>query len=82
MCVFRETLIYLVQIHICLEFIVLIQDNLGCSSEDLRTLFCCAIKQYVGEMSPVKDHHDLHQNKIYTLTVPLPVSAINNLNNE
>ncbi|OAD62750.1 Protein zwilch like protein [Eufriesea mexicana] len=79
---YRETLIYLVQIHICLEFIVLIQNNLGCSSEDLRTLFCCALKQYVGEMSPVKNDHDLHQNKIYTLTLPLPVSAISNLNTE
>lgn len=81
MCVFfRKRLLYLVQIHVCLEFILLIQDNLECSNDDLRTLFCRAFKQYVNEKSPIQSYCDLHQNKIYTLTLPLPISAINHLN--
>ncbi|KAK9307901.1 hypothetical protein QLX08_001957 [Tetragonisca angustula] len=77
---YRKRLLYLVQIHICLEFILVIQNNLECSNDDLRTLFCCAFKQYVGEKSPIQSCCDLHQNKIYTLTLPLPISAINHLN--
>ncbi|XP_043529709.1 protein zwilch homolog isoform X1 [Frieseomelitta varia] len=77
---YRKKLLYLVQIHVCLEFILLIQNNLGCSNDDLRTLFCCAFKQYVSEKSPIQNCCDLHKNKIYTLTLPLPISAINHLN--
>lgn len=77
---FRKRLLYLVQIHICLEFMLLIQDNLECSSDDLRILFSCVYKQYIGEKSPIKSCDDLHQNKIYILHTPLPLSAINNLN--
>lgn len=77
---FRKKLLYLVQIHICLEFMLLIQDNLECSSDDLRILFSCVYKQYIGEKSPIKSCDDLNQNKIYILHTPLPFSAINNLN--
>ncbi|XP_076389988.1 protein zwilch homolog isoform X2 [Megachile rotundata] len=79
--IYRKKLIIMVQIHVCLEFMLLLQDNLECPSDDLRVLFSCALKQYCEE-SPVQNCHDLHENSIYTLTAPLPVSAINNLNNE
>lgn len=77
---FRKKLLYLVQIHICLEFMLLIQDNLECSSDDLRILFSYVYNQYIGEKSPLKSCDDLNQNKIYILHTPLPFSAINNLN--
>ncbi|XP_017886891.1 protein zwilch homolog [Ceratina calcarata] len=79
---YRNKLIYLAQIHICLEFMLLLQDNLECSNDDLRALFYCAFKQYVGEKSPLKDHQDLHKNRIYTLTASLPITAVDNLNKE
>ncbi|CAK9820944.1 Protein zwilch homolog [Anthophora plagiata] len=79
---YRKRLICLAQIHVCLEFMLLLEDNLECSSDDLRTLFSCAFRQYVGEKSPIKSYHDLHQSVIYTLSAPLPVSAVNNLNKE
>lgn len=72
----------MVQVHVCLEFMLLLQDNLECPSDDLRVLFSCALKQYVCEESPIQNCHDLHENSIYTLNAPLPVSAINNLSNE
>ncbi|XP_061929641.1 protein zwilch homolog isoform X2 [Apis cerana] len=78
--IYRKKLLYLVQIHICLEFMLLIQDNLECSSDDLRILFSYVYNQYIGEKSPLKSCDDLNQNKIYILHTPLPFSAINNLN--
>ncbi|XP_060821588.1 protein zwilch homolog isoform X1 [Bombus pascuorum] len=75
---YRKRLLYLVQIHISLEFILLIQNNLECSSDDLRILFSCVFKQYVSEKSPIQSC-DLHQNKVYTLTAPLPISAVHHL---
>ncbi|XP_076765892.1 protein zwilch homolog [Xylocopa sonorina] len=74
---YRKKLIYLVQIHVCLEFMLLLEDNLECSTDDLKRLFCCAYEQYVGEKSPLKNVCDLAKHKIYTLSAPLPVSAIN-----
>ncbi|XP_076628981.1 protein zwilch homolog [Colletes latitarsis] len=79
---YRKKLMYMVQIHVCLEFMLLIQNNLEYSTNDLKPLFLCAFKQYVCEESPIQNYHDLHQNIIYSLNVPLPVSTIDNLNKE
>ncbi|KOC63496.1 Protein zwilch like protein [Habropoda laboriosa] len=76
---YRKRLICLAQIHVCLEFMLLLQNNLECPSDDLRTLFSCTFRQYVGEKSPIKSYHDLHQCRIYTLSAPLPVPVVNNL---
>ncbi|XP_029044330.2 uncharacterized protein LOC114876721 [Osmia bicornis bicornis] len=79
---YREKLIILAQVHVCLEFMLLIQNNLECPNDDIQTLFSCAFKQYVCGKSPVQSCHELYKNVIYTLTAPLPVSVLNNLNNE
>ncbi|KZC14119.1 Protein zwilch like protein [Dufourea novaeangliae] len=79
--VYRERLQRLSQIHMCLEFMLLLQDNLECSTDDLRSLYLCAFQQYVSEKSPIQNS-DLNENIIYTLRAPLPVSAINILNKE
>ncbi|XP_031848590.1 protein zwilch homolog [Nomia melanderi] len=79
--IYRKKLICLAQIHVCLEFMLLLQDNLECCTSDLRSLFQCAFKQYVCENSPVQNYN-LNQNIIYNLKAPLPVSTINNLNKE
>ncbi|XP_053978515.1 protein zwilch homolog [Hylaeus volcanicus] len=75
---YRKRLICMAQIHVCLEFMLLLQNNLECSTYDMRSLFLCAFNQYVSEKSPIQNWHDLHQNTIYSLNAPLPTSIINN----
>ena len=70
------------QIHVCLEFMLLLQENLECPADDLRSIFLSAFEQYVCEESPVQNYHDLHENTIYNLTVPLPTAVIHTLNKE
>lgn len=70
------------QIHVCLEFMLLLQDNLECPTDDLRSIYLSIFKQYVCEESPIQNYHDLHENTIYNLTVPLLTAVIHNLNKE
>ncbi|XP_076379095.1 protein zwilch homolog isoform X1 [Megalopta genalis] len=79
---YRKKLVCLAQIHVCLEFMILFQDHLLCSADDLRSLFLCAFKEYVCAKSPIQNVHNLDENSIYTLSTLLPVSTINNLNKE
>ncbi|XP_076174873.1 protein zwilch homolog [Ptiloglossa arizonensis] len=79
---YRKRLMRMAQIHVCLEFMLLLQDNLKCPTDDLKSLFLYAFKQYVCEESPIQNYHNLHKNMIYSLNSRLPVSIINNLNKE
>ncbi|XP_076238865.1 uncharacterized protein LOC143182022 [Calliopsis andreniformis] len=79
---YRKKLLCMAQIHVCLEFMLLLQNNLECSADDLRSLLLYASKQYICEKSPIQNCHDLHQNIIYNLIARLPPSAINNFNKE
>ncbi|XP_076288778.1 protein zwilch homolog isoform X2 [Lasioglossum baleicum] len=79
---YRKKLMCLAQIHVCLEFMMLFQDHLICTHDDLRSLFLCAFKQYVCEKSPIQNSHDLDKNIIYTLNATVPVTTINNFNKE
>lgn len=67
------------QIHVCLEFMLLLQNNLQCSADDLRSLFMYVSKQYLCEKSPIQNCNDLKQNMIYNLTTPLPAAVVNSL---
>ncbi|XP_078034904.1 uncharacterized protein LOC144468948 [Augochlora pura] len=76
---YRKRLLCLAQIHVCLEFMILFQEHLVCSVDDLRSLFLRAFKQYVCAESPIENVSNLDENIIYTLITLLPVSTIDNL---
>lgn len=73
---------YMAQIHICLEFMLLLQSNFPCPTDHMNMLFSNAFKQFVSEESPIRNHLDLHKNTIYNLTAPAPVFIINGMSKE
>ncbi|KAG5325949.1 ZWILC protein, partial [Acromyrmex heyeri] len=76
---YRNKLIMLAQIHICLECMLLIEAHLECPIENLQSLFAYAYKEFVSEQSPLQHYPDLC-SRIFTFTVPLPNALANELN--
>ncbi|XP_071561375.1 protein zwilch homolog [Temnothorax nylanderi] len=76
---YRNKLITLAQIHICLEYMLLIEGHLECPIESLQSLFAYAYKEFVSAQSPLQHHTELC-SRIFTLTVPLPNTLANELN--
>ncbi|KYM80328.1 Protein zwilch like protein [Atta colombica] len=76
---YRNKLIMLAQIHICLECMLLIEAHLECPIENLQNLFAYAYKEFVSEQSPLQHYPDLC-SRIFTFMVPLPNALANELN--
>ncbi|KYQ57370.1 Protein zwilch like protein [Trachymyrmex zeteki] len=76
---YRNKLIMLAQIHICLECMLLIEAHLECPIENLQSLFAYTYKELVSEQSPLQHYSDL-RSRIFTFTVPLPNALANELN--
>ncbi|XP_077274476.1 protein zwilch homolog isoform X2 [Temnothorax americanus] len=76
---YRNKLITLAQIHICLECMLLIEGHLEFPIESLQSLFAYAYKEFVSAQSPLQNHTELC-SRIFTLTVPLPNALANELN--
>ena len=67
---FRTKLITMARIHICLEFLLLVQNNLSYSLDTLYSFFGYVLKLYTSDQSPVTSFADLVVNTIYTVKVP------------
>ncbi|KAG5312153.1 ZWILC protein, partial [Acromyrmex insinuator] len=76
---YRNKLIMLAQIHICLECMLLIEAHLECPIENLQSLFAYAYKEFVSEQSPLQHYSDLC-SQIFTFMVSLPNALANELN--
>ncbi|KAK2580878.1 hypothetical protein KPH14_005950 [Odynerus spinipes] len=77
---YRKQLINMVQIHISLEFMLLLQTHVNCSAGDLRSSFEYILKEMTSVEFPTKALQELHQHKIYNLTIPAPNILISELN--
>ncbi|XP_018404406.1 PREDICTED: protein zwilch homolog [Cyphomyrmex costatus] len=75
---YRNKLIILAQMHICLECMLLIETHLECPIENLQSLFAYVCKEFVSEQSPLQHYSDLC-SRIFTFTVLLPNSLANEL---
>ncbi|KAL0102446.1 hypothetical protein PUN28_018012 [Cardiocondyla obscurior] len=75
---YRNKLVTLAQIHICLECMLLIEENVECPIESLQGLFVHAYKEFISAQSPVQYYTELC-SQIYTLTIPLPNALVNEL---
>lgn len=76
---YRKQLINMVQIHISLEFMLLLQTHTNCSTSDLQSSFECVLKEVTSLNFNTKTLQELHKNNIYTLTIPAPNILINEL---
>lgn len=76
---YRNKLITLAQIHICLECMLLIEGHLECPIESLQSLFAYAYKEFISPQSPLQHHSELC-SRIFTLTMPLSNALANELN--
>jgi len=67
---YRAKLMTMARIHICLEFLLIAQNNLDCFIDMSHSFFNYALKLYTSDESPVKSFADLIDNTIYTLKAP------------
>ncbi|KAG7213862.1 hypothetical protein KM043_003071 [Ampulex compressa] len=79
---YRRKLLYLARLHICLEFVIIVQATLACPTESLSAVFSFAFKQFVHEGLNFDDSQDVLKSTIYHLRAPLPNAIINLLNEE
>lgn len=76
---YRNKLITLAQIHICLECMLLTEGHLECPIESLQSIFAYAYKEFISPQSPLQHYTELC-SRIFTLTMPLPNALANELN--
>ncbi|XP_051165531.1 protein zwilch homolog [Leptopilina boulardi] len=69
---FRNNLLILSQIHICLEFALLAQTHVDYPSGNLQSIFKCAYNKFTSKKSPIDSFAQLEANSIYKLNVPIP----------
>ncbi|XP_043271592.1 protein zwilch homolog [Venturia canescens] len=67
---YRTLLTAMARIHICLEFLLLVQNNLACRLDMSYAFFDYTMKWYTSNESPIKSFNDLIDNPIYTLKAP------------
>lgn len=67
----------MIQIHIGLEFMLLLQKHINCSTDVLQSSLEYILKEMASIEFSIKALHDLHKNKVYTLTIPVPNALIN-----
>ncbi|XP_012276800.1 protein zwilch homolog isoform X2 [Orussus abietinus] len=72
---YRKDLLTMGRIHICIDFLLLLQDRQQYSTTDLQFLFDHAFDLYTSENSPVKSFSDLAKNSIYQLTSNVPCTS-------
>lgn len=77
---YRQQLVTMIRIYISLEFMLLLQTQINCSTSDLQPLFEYVLKEITSIEFPIKALQELHQNKIYSLTIPTPGVLISELN--
>ncbi|XP_011307872.1 uncharacterized protein Zwilch isoform X2 [Fopius arisanus] len=72
---YREKLMTLAQIHMSLEFLQLIQDQLNCRMDVSRSIFEAALKIYKAPDSPL-NFQNLENHVIYSLNVSAPKNIV------
>ncbi|XP_046824657.1 uncharacterized protein LOC124426688 isoform X2 [Vespa crabro] len=77
---YRKKLINMIQMHICLEFMLLLQKHINCSTDVLQSSLEYVLKEITSIEFSIKALQDLCKNKVYTLTIPAPNILINELN--
>lgn len=70
----------MIQIHICLEFMLLLQKHINCPTDVLQSSLEYVLKEIASIEFSIEALKDLHKNKIYTLTIPAPNILINEVN--
>ncbi|KAI4499377.1 hypothetical protein M0802_005637 [Mischocyttarus mexicanus] len=77
---YREKLMNLIQVHICLEFMLLLQENINCQQDVLQSSLEYIVKEMATTEFSMDILEDLYKNKVYTLTIPAHNILINELN--
>ncbi|XP_043673559.1 protein zwilch homolog [Vespula pensylvanica] len=77
---YRKKLINMIQIHICLEFMLLLQKHINCPTDVLQSSLEYVLKEIAFIEFSIEALKDLHKNKVYTLTIPAPNILINEVN--
>ncbi|XP_047357461.1 uncharacterized protein LOC124952119 isoform X1 [Vespa velutina] len=77
---YRKKLINMIQMHICLEFMLLLQKHINCSTDVLQSSLEYVLKEITSIEFSIETLQDLCKNKVYTLTIPAPNILINELN--
>ncbi|KAL2715659.1 protein zwilch [Vespula squamosa] len=77
---YRKKLINMIQIHICLEFMLLLQKHINCPTDVLQSSLEYVLKEIASIEFSIEALKDLPKNKVYTLTIPAPNILINELN--
>ncbi|XP_015190976.1 PREDICTED: protein zwilch homolog [Polistes dominula] len=77
---YRKKLINMIQVHICLEFMLLLQEHINCETDVLQSSLEYIIKEMTTKEFSMNTLEDLCNNKVYTLTIPAQDILINEIN--
>ncbi|XP_014610161.1 PREDICTED: uncharacterized protein LOC106790035 [Polistes canadensis] len=77
---YRKKLINMIQVHICLEFMLLLQEHISCETDVLQSSLEYIIKEMATTEFSMNTLEDLCKNKVYTLTIPAQDILINEIN--